>query len=297
MKAFIVSKYIIVWLHEDVVYCHVCGALCAAVSAAVVWFAYPVMVDQLTAHKRRSMALQTPPFAAGAANTLSSPDGVNDRASAGADVIGGTSSPTPGVPATGTPLLQSLLAFMSDTVIMGHTLCVVLTPRLDYALVAKEKGGSPGTVAGILAHGQMAVLAMQMLGMPTHLCRIFGTKPVVVLGTAAMAVPVLMMPPCSLHAFEWLSLAYLVLMSLVEPGSRTIIQNRAPPQEVSVWIGWLHSARGLSQLTSTFGGAWLMAKDSNWLCVSIAVMQIALSGVFTVMSINDEDTKRRKKKE
>ena len=64
--------------------------------------------------------------------------GVNDRASAGADVIGGTSSPTPGVPATGTPLLQSLLAFMSDTVIMGHTLCVVLTPRLDYALVVRQ---------------------------------------------------------------------------------------------------------------------------------------------------------------
>ena len=41
-----------------------------------------------------------------------------------------------------------------------------------------------------------------------------------------------------------------------------------------MWIGWLHSARGLSQLTSTFGGAWLMAKDSNWLCVSIAVMQV-----------------------
>ena len=69
---------------------------------------------------------------------------------------------------------------------------------------------------------------MQMLGMPTHLCRIFGTKPVVVLGTAAMAVPVLMMPPCSLHAFEWLSLAYLVLMSLVRCSHRKRVFLRPP---------------------------------------------------------------------
>ena len=64
---------------------------------------------------------------------------------------------------------------------------------------------------------------MQMLSLPTHLCRIFGSKPVVVLGTAAMAVPVLMMPPCSLSTFEWLSLAYLMLASLVRCSHRNCV--------------------------------------------------------------------------
>ena len=92
---------------------------CAIVSAAVVWFAYPIMVDTATAHKRRSMALRQAPRAAKDGDTPSHPDGGGNGVSAGADANGSTSkSPNSTALPTETPLLQSLLAFMSDTVIM-----------------------------------------------------------------------------------------------------------------------------------------------------------------------------------
>lgn len=191
-------------------------------------------------------------------------------------------------------MYHSFICLASDTTIVAHLVCVIFVPRLDYALLAKEKNGSPTTVASIYATGQLAAFFIHSLSIPAWCCRVLGTRLVVVGGSALVAVPVLLMPTSTLTTFEYLGLVYMVLSAIAEPGSRKVIQDRAPPGEMSVWVGWLHSARSLSQLTSTFSGAWLMSQGSKSLCVCIAIFQLIVSLVYYMMTTEIHKSKKKK---
>eukprot|EP00041_Stephanoeca_diplocostata_P032013 m.1013703 g.1013703 ORF g.1013703 m.1013703 type:complete len:251 (-) comp24068_c0_seq12:2252-3004(-) len=142
----------------------------------------------------------------------------------------------------------SASAFFNDYVVVAVMACVVLTPRLDYGIILRSKGGNASMLAAMQGNASLAICILQLAGVPRRVGAYCGLKRLAVLGTAAMAFPVVLMASASLAQLQWCALVYATLHAVCDPPCRTIVQMRAPKHGRSAWIGWLHAGKAISQV-------------------------------------------------
>lgn len=287
--AAVITKYAVPVFGESLEVCFAVGAGCLVLSAGLVlltfWFASDsgVIVSDKVADAESAALVKAPH--GGRPWTALPPHGNLRPPSLDADATTSTNRPGDLRTDEAGTLYSSLLAFLSDRVVCAIILCEFLTPRFNYFLATTDKGATASVVADIQGNAALLALAAQTFGFNTLIYRSVDKKACAVVGLVLKAVPVLLMTSASLATFHSLALFYALACSVVEPACRTVLQSRASRtnhgHSVGAWVGWLHTARALSQLISTMTSSYLANSTQLLYCPSVAIMLVVTAVAYS----------------
>eukprot|EP00035_Acanthoeca_spectabilis_P032016 m.16778 g.16778 ORF g.16778 m.16778 type:complete len:455 (-) comp5093_c0_seq2:33-1397(-) len=287
--AAVIAKYAVPLFDENFVVCFSVAAMCQAMSAGLVLLTFWLDAESIsepTEHSDDTSAQPARPWSTPA------PRGSQPA-------VENTGLKSAAAAENQVSLWQSLCAFLSDRVVCIVLLCELLTPRFDHFLASKDKGATASVVADIQGNAALLSLAAQTVGFNKYIYRTVERKASAVFGLIIKAGLTFMMTTSSLWTFHMLALLYALTNSVVEPACRTVLQSRATVSNhgaaVGAWVGWLHTARAVTQLMATMTSSYLASNLQLLYCPSISIMLVATAFSYRSVPYSTANTAQKLK--